>query len=87
MSNKIALIISNEYYMRVTKKSFIILTLLTPILFVVVLVLPALIMNIGSDSSVKTIAVIDRSGLYREAFTDRDDCKFIFVDDDLQQAT
>lgn len=86
MSNKIALIISNEYYMRVTKKSFIILTLLTPILFVVVLVLPALIMNIGSDSSVKTIAVIDRSGLYREAFTDRDDCKFIFVDDDLQQA-
>ena len=50
MSNKIALIISNEYYMHVTKKSFIILTLLTPILFVVVLVLPALIMNIGSDS-------------------------------------
>ncbi len=58
--NKISLIIQREYLTRVRKKSFIIMSILGPILFASLLVLPALLANM-EDKEVKTIAVIDQS--------------------------
>lgn len=61
MSN-ISIIIGREFNERVRKKSFIITTLLMPVLMLVLMAAPALIMNF-SKGELKRIAVIDESGL------------------------
>ncbi len=61
MSN-ISLIIRREFNERVRKKSFIITTLLMPVLMIGLMVAPALIMQF-SRGDTKHIAVIDESGL------------------------
>lgn len=86
MKNKILLIIGHEYRTRVMKLSFLLLTLLTPILFIGVSILPALIMTSDTKDSAKTIVVIDKSGMYESAFTNDENYTFLFLDDDLQQA-
>lgn len=56
--SKIGLITSREYFTRVSKKSFILTTLLTPLAMVALMVVPVLLMEMaGSDS--KTILVVD----------------------------
>ena len=59
--NKILLIIQREYLSRVRKKSFLILTILTPFLMAAIVVVPAyLAMN--SDEE-RHIAILDESGI------------------------
>ena len=60
--SKIGLIVSREFNQRVRKKSFILTTILTPLLLVGLMVAPALVMQLRSDQ-VKRIAVVDRSGI------------------------
>lgn len=60
--SKIGIVIEREYMERVKKKSFIITTILMPVLMLVIMALPALIMNYV-DSSATTVAVIDNSGV------------------------
>ena len=55
------IVIGREYYERVRKKSFIITTLLMPIIMVTLMATPALIAAFGSHDA-KHIYVIDRSG-------------------------
>lgn len=58
--SKISLIVQREYLTRVRKKSFIIMSILGPLLFAALLVLPALLANV-EDKDIKQIAVIDES--------------------------
>jgi ABC-2 type transport system permease protein len=58
--SKITLIVQREYMTRVRKKSFIIMSILGPLLFAALLVLPALLANL-EDKETKQIAVIDES--------------------------
>ena len=61
--NKLGLIIQREYLTRVRKKSFILLTLLSPLIFVALFTVPALLaMYAGKET--KTIAVKDDSGIF-----------------------
>ncbi|MEG2370465.1 MAG: ABC transporter permease [Alistipes sp.] len=60
--SKVGIIIGREFNERVRKKSFIITTILMPILMIGMMVAPALIMRY-SGSDTKHIAVIDESGL------------------------
>ncbi len=62
MANNISLIVGREFRARVRKKSFIITTLLMPVLMIGLMVAPALIMEY-SQGEQKRIAVIDESGL------------------------
>lgn len=62
MNNNLGIIIRREFMERVGKKSFIITTLLMPLLMLLMMALPALI-AIFSTPSDKTIAVIDDSGI------------------------
>ena len=62
MANNIGIIIGREFNERVRKKSFIITTLLMPILMIALMAAPALIMEF-SQGDEKRIAVIDESGL------------------------
>ncbi len=59
--SKTGLIIKREYLTRVRKKSFIILTLLTPVLMAAMFVIPVLIMS-SKDKEVKRIAVVQEKG-------------------------
>ena len=61
--SKISLIIKREYSTRVMKKSFILLTLLTPLLFVGMIALAVYLSSI-KDDKVKTIMLVDETGLY-----------------------
>jgi len=58
--SKVSLIIQREYLSRVRKKSFIIMSILGPLLFAALLVLPAVLGSL-EDKEVKKIAVIDES--------------------------
>ena len=61
--NNLGIIIAREYGTRVRKKSFLILTFLTPLLMVALIMLPMMLATIkGGDS--KDIAVYDESGQY-----------------------
>ncbi len=77
--SKISIIIQREYSTRVKKKSFIIMTLLAPLLFAGLMVIPALIMN-NDDKDFKKIAVIeDGSDLFANVLKDRKDLDFDYL--------
>jgi ABC-2 type transport system permease protein len=77
--NKIALIIQREYITRVRKKSFIIMTLLTPFLFALIFIIPALVMT-DEDKEFKKIAVIeDGSDLFTNVIPDTRDVDFEYL--------
>lgn len=84
MSN-ISLIIGREFNERVRKKSFIITTLLMPLLMVGLMVAPALIMEYAQGDQ-KRIAVIDRSGLVAPALESDETILFETVDLDPETA-
>jgi ABC-2 type transport system permease protein len=67
--NKIWIIIKREYLTRVKKRSFIIMTLLGPILMAAMFIGPAWLTQM-EDNEVKTIAVIDSSQLFVNTLLD-----------------
>ena len=75
MKNKIGIIIGREFSERVHKKSFIITTLLTPILMIALIFAPMLISGY-SDDSAKMIAVVDDSGIIASQLTNTGEVVF-----------
>lgn len=61
--NALSLIIKREYLSRIKKKSFVILTILMPVLMAALIFVPLLLSNI-QDSEIKRISVIDNTGKY-----------------------
>ena len=81
----IGLIVMREFKERVYKKSFIITTLLMPLLLALMSVAPTLIM-IYAKGDAKTVSVIDNSGIVASALESDEDVKFVIVpNDDLQE--
>ncbi|MDT8400131.1 MAG: ABC transporter permease [Bacteroidales bacterium] len=75
----ISTIITREYTSRVKKKSFILMTLLTPLIFVALFLVPVLIMG-NQDKDFKKIAVIeDGSDLFKGVLKDREDVDFEYI--------
>lgn len=80
----IGLIIMREFKERVYKKSFIITTLLMPLLMVVISVAPTLIM-VFAKGETKSISVIDNSGIVAPRLESNEDVQFVTIQDgDLQ---
>ncbi len=75
--SKIGLIISQEYRNRVAKKSFLLMTFLTPILMAALIVTPIFLASIKDDEE-RVVAVVDETGLYEEFFEGLvcEDCSF-----------
>ncbi|MFP4092301.1 MAG: ABC transporter permease [Cyclobacteriaceae bacterium] len=67
--SKVGLIIKREYLTRVRKKSFIIMTILGPLLFAAIAVVPVWLASMESTEQ-KIISVVDESGLFRESYQD-----------------
>jgi len=77
--SKISLIIKREYTTRVMKKSFIILTFLTPVVFAGMIMIPLWLSSI-KDGTKKHIFVIDRTHSYTSVLKNNDTYIFDFVD-------
>lgn len=78
--NKISVIIEREYVSRVRKKSFIIMTLLAPILMAALIVVPTLLMNTGTPDFKKIAVVEDGSDLFRGVLENTEDVEFVYID-------
>ena len=82
--NKIGIIIKREYLRRVSKKSFLILTILMPFLMAALVFVPLWLASIKSDD-VKTVAVIDATEKYDSLFQDTESFRFINSDKSLEE--
>ena len=80
--NKILLIIKREYLSRVRKKSFIIMTILGPVLMAGLILAPILLMD-SSDEEKKEIWVCDENNLFEPQFEDLDGTDYQFFKNDL----
>ena len=76
--NKILLIINREYLSRVRKKSFIIMTLLSPLLFAGVISLVTFL-NTQENTDDKVIAIEDYSNLYSTTFKSTEHIKYEYI--------
>lgn len=76
--NKISLIIQREYSTRVKQKSFIILTLLMPLLMAGLLILPTYFMSMD-DNKTRTVAVYDGSSIFLGRLESTEFTKFHFI--------
>jgi len=76
--NKTLIILKHEYLKRVKKKSFIILTILVPLLFAGMFAL-LIYLAINNDKEERTIAVYDESTLFLGEFKDEIYTKYYFV--------
>jgi ABC-2 type transport system permease protein len=77
--NKIFLIIKREYMTRVRKKSFIIMTLLAPLLMGSLFLVAGLTMS-TKDKTIKKIAVVDDNGdTFKNIIPDIKDAKFVYL--------
>ncbi|MGM0377940.1 MAG: ABC transporter permease [Bacteroidota bacterium] len=83
MNKKIGLILEREYLTRVKKKSFIVMTILGPVLFAALMIIPAWLSTMEDDEA-KTIAVIDDSGQYKDEIADTELLKFEFIDNEKE---
>ena len=80
------LITEREYLNKVTNKSFILATFLTPLIITGFIMLLVYLMSVNNDT-VKVISVVDNTGYFTNSLVSSDDLKFEFINDfDLEEA-
>ncbi len=82
--NKIRTIIKREYLSRVRKRSFIVMTILGPILLAALMIGPALI-AIMSDSEYE-VAIVDDTNMFYDAFSNTRIVKYTHLQTDVDSA-
>ncbi|MBO4581426.1 MAG: ABC transporter permease, partial [Bacteroidales bacterium] len=79
---QIFIIIKREYLQVVRKKSFVIMTILGPIILAALCIVPTLLAIYGNDTT--TIAVLDESGIFQRLNSANDkDIRYEYVHDNL----
>lgn len=84
MASKIGIVIEREYKSRVMKKSFILTTLLMPLLMLAVMTIPSILMIWGSEDD-QVVALIDHAGQYGEVLQSTDTYKFVPANKTLEE--
>lgn len=83
---KFWIVFLKEYLQRVKKPSFIILTILTPLIFLAVILVPMIMGSTMADTSDKTVVVLDSTGKYLPFLTassSKENFKFVPGNEDL----
>jgi len=80
----ILLVIQREYLVRVKKKSFLIMTILGPLLFVAFYA--AVIWIAVGSVDLKTVQVVDESNLFKNEFKDTESLKFSYLSSPIDSA-
>jgi ABC-2 type transport system permease protein len=78
MKSKILLIIRREYLTRVKKKSFIVMTMLAPVLFASLLIIPVWLKSVSTSKD--TVAVVDESGIFESKLENSEKLVFTNVE-------
>ncbi|MBN2174525.1 MAG: ABC transporter permease [Bacteroidales bacterium] len=82
--NKIRLIILREYLTRVKKKSFIIMTILGPLLIAGIIIIRFYIAQMEGET--RLVGIVDESGLYADKFQNTDNINFRILNVDIESA-
>lgn len=82
--NKIPIIIRREYLSRVKKRSFIVMTILGPILMAAIMIVPIFIAQMSDET--KTIGVVDVNGIFYKRFPDTENIKFQYLNTNIDSA-
>ena len=82
--DKILLVIKREYLSRVQKKSFIIMSILGPILMAALFIVPVLLTQLSDET--KKILILDETGWFLKKFENSDRFVFENVYTDLETA-
>jgi len=82
--NKINLIIQREYLTRVKKKSFIIMSIVGPILIAALMIVPAWLATQDEDS--QNVEVVDESGLFINQLKNNEEINFHYEFRSLEEA-
>lgn len=77
-SDKIFLVLSREFKIRVKKKSFILTTILTPLLFASMMIIPALFSTMSSGEKGSKVLVVDKSGVCEKFFKSNEEFTYTF---------
>ena len=67
--NHLPLIIKREYLTKVKNKSFLIMTILSPLIMIALITVVAYLSQLNNNKE-RTIAILDESGLVKEIFKD-----------------
>jgi ABC-2 type transport system permease protein len=78
MINRTAIIIKREYLSRVKKRTFIIMTILGPILFAAMMIVPVWLSQI-KDTDEKTIVILDESLIFYDQFHNSEYLKYEYL--------
>jgi ABC-2 type transport system permease protein len=82
--NKTFTIIKREYLSRVRKKSFIVMTILGPLLMAALLIVPVFIAQMSD--SIYEVAIVDDTRLFHTEFVDANNVKFTDINIDVDSA-
>ena len=82
--NKTLIILKREYLSRVKKRSFIIMTILGPVLMAALMIVPIFISQMSDEKTI--IAVIDETTIFADQLKDTENIKFFPLDQDIQTA-
>lgn len=86
MGNKLGLIIKREYLAKVRNRSFIVMTILSPLLIVGMIVLIAYLTKINSDE-VRVVSVLNESSFFQHEFKPAKGISYLYLDGiSLQEA-
>lgn len=84
MKNKISLIIRREYISRVKKKTFVVMTIIGPVLFAALLILPSYLATKTDET--KQVNVVDETGIYKDKMSSSKAVEFNFLDKSIAKA-
>jgi ABC-2 type transport system permease protein len=73
--NHLSLIIEREYLTKVKNKSFIVMTILSPIIMIALIAVVAYLSQINNNKQ-RTISILDESGILKSSFTDTETVKY-----------
>lgn len=78
--NKILLIIQREYLTRVKKKSFLLMTIIGPLLMAALVIVPSWLENMTHDEE-RQIGIVEETPLFQSVIPNTDDLKFDYLKD------
>lgn len=79
--NKFWIVLKREYLTRVSKKSFILLTILSPLIMVAIVAVPMILGMNAKDKSEKRVVVVDQTGKYYGKIAEAPRDGFVFTDE------
>lgn len=82
--SKIGIIIQREYKTRVMKKSFLLLTFLTPVLLTALMMVPIWLSSFKDDVR-KQIIVVDKTQKYHDVLKSNENYSFVFSEKSLEE--